>query len=275
MESIINFYEANEKDLLDYDKETINKLYKIIINTKNNLNNIDWFNNCSAIIEECVKIFSVLNYDYVYYIDYYIQKLKQSIPDNIDMIKLKSDHHYTIKKVNLYIKMLEYIKSLNYNDNIFFDKDKYNIIIDTYCIFCNLNEDICESIIEFYYNNYIIFYSKSSNYINVCIYHLDDLFGHKLFLTFRKNNITNKIKIYTYDTLFNTQEDFYKKIKMYDCWKIPDYPRKKNILQFININQIAECFSKKNNPDIEIMFFESNFVDVNKMLQYVKEFLNN
>ena len=275
MESIINFYKLNEKDLLDYDKETINKLYQIIINTKNNLNNNDWFNNCSSTIEECIKIFSVMNYDYVYYIDYYIQKLKQSIPDNIDVIKLKSEYYYIIKKINLYIKMLEYIKSLNYNDKIFFDKDKYNTIIDTYSIFFNLNENICESIIEFYSNNYIIFYSKSNNYINICIYHLDDLFGHKLFLTFRKNNITNKIKIYTYDTLFNTPDDFYNKIKMFDCWKMPDNPSIKNTTQFINIDQIAECFSKENNPDIKIIFFESNFVDANKMLQYVKEFLNN
>ncbi len=272
MESIINFYEANEKDLLDYDKETINKLYKSIINTKNNLNN-NWFNNCSEIIEECVKIFSVMNYNYIHYIDYYIQKLKHAIPYNVDLIELK--HRDIIKKVNLYIKMLEYMLLLNYNDKITFDNDKYHIIIDSYYIFCNLNKDISESIVEFYSNNYIIFYSKSNNYINVCIYHLNDLFGHKLFLTFRKNNITNKIEIYTYDTLFNTSEDFYNKIKISESWKILECPIKKNTTHFININQIAECFSKENNCDIKIIFCESNFVDTNKMLQFVKDFLNN
>lgn len=275
MESIINFYEVNEKDLLNYDKETITKLYQIIINTKNNVNNNDWYNNCYEIVEECIKIFSVMNFNYVHYIDYYIKKLKQTIPINIYMIDLKSEYYYIIKKVNLYIKMLEYIKLLNYNDKIFFDKDKYNIIIDTYYIFCNFNEDISESIVEFYSNDYIIFYSKSNNYINICIYHLDDLFGHKLFITFRKNNTTNKIKIYTYDTLFDTKEDFYKKIKMFEYWKIPDSPIKKNTTQFINIDQIAECVSKENNSDLKIMYFESNFVDVNKMLLYVREFLNN
>ena len=171
--------------------------------------------------------------------------------------------------------MLEYIKLLNYNDRVFFDKDKYNVIIDTYNIFNNLKNDVIESVVEWYSNNYIIYYSKSVDNTNICIYKLDDSFGYKLFLTFKKNNIIDNTVIYTYDILIDTQEEFYKKIKTFESWKMSDSPIKKNTIQLININQIAECFSKKKSNNLQILFFESNFVESNKMLQYVKEFLNN
>ena len=41
----------------------------------------------------------------------------------------------------------------------------------------------------------------------------------------------------------------------------------------INIKQIAECFDFK--EYVEIKFFEANYIDKLKMLEYVKDFLNN
>lgn len=274
MEPIINFYESNEKKLLDYDKNTINELYQIIIEEKNNLNYKIWFNRGSQIIKECVKTFSTMNPNYINYIDLYISELKKSIPSDIMIFSLQSKELDLIKKVNLYIKMLEYIKLLNYSDRVFFDKDKYNVIIDTYNMFNNLN-NITECMVEWYSNDYIIFYSNSNDNSKICIYQLDDLFGYKLFLTFAKNNITCEIIIYTCDVVINTKEDFYKKIKMFENWKLSNSPIKKNTQQLINIDQIAECFSKKESADLKILFLESNFVQSDKMLQYVSDFLNN
>ena len=269
MENLIKFYEFNEQKLLDYDKETINKLYDIIINAKNNLNNDIWEKTAKTIIKECDNTFSISNNNYIDSLDNYIPIVKDLLVNNNS---IKIENQYIIKKLNLYEQMLEYLKILNYSENVFFDKEKYEITINTYNIFFNLQKSITESIIEWHSNNYVFFYSKSNNNTNICIYGIDDLYGYKLFLTFRKENISNKIKIVLCDVIINSNNDFYKKIKIIENWKIQESSDKINNVHLINIEQIAECFS---NDNIKKEFCESNYVDVSKMLEYVGDFLDN
>jgi len=263
MDNIIKFYKLNEKDLINYNRDSINKLLFIIKDTADKMNNDDWVNNCTAIIEECVEVFSIMNFNYLCHVDDYIIKLRESIPHDIKTKIINGHHKYVIRKVNLYIQLLEYLKMVNYNTKVFFDKQKYDIVIDSYNIFFNLIEDINKSYVEWYSNNYIFYYSQSTKYTNICIYCLDDMFGYKIFLTLKINNLTNEIKLCIYDAVIKTREDFYNKIE-----KINDHrPR------FIDIEQIINCFSLSSN-DIAKEYHESNYVESFQMLQYVNYFLN-
>jgi hypothetical protein len=262
MEKIIKFYELNENDLVTYNKDTIDKLYKIIIDSKNKLKNEDLFNKCLMTIEECNEIFSIMNVNYMYYVDEYILKLKNCLLNNFEIENNNNTNKYIIRKTKLYIQLLEYLKIINYDGKVFFDVDKYNIVIDTYNIFFNLKPDIKKCHVEWYSNNYIFFCSKSTIYKNICIYYLDDLFGFRIFLTFKKNKLDNKIKLCVFDSIIKSEKDFYKKIE-----RLNNYS-----MHYINIKKIAKCFSI--NLNIDKSYSESNFVDENKMLKYVNIFLN-
>ena len=241
MEKIIKIYEHNEKDLMDHNKNLLDK--------------------CHSVIEDCTKIFSMTNLNDTHLIDSYIVKLKKCVSDNMERTKLNDEYKYIIRKVNLHIQLLEYLKIVNYNDEVVFDSDKYNIVVDAYNIFVSLKEDISKSYVEWCSNNYVFFYSQSTNYTNICVYYLDDLFGYKIFLTFKKNNLTNKIKICIFDVIIKCEKDFYNRIDNYK-------------LQFINIKQILNCFSM-DSDDITKEYQESNYINSQKMLQYVSIFLDN
>lgn len=263
MDKIIKFYELNEKDLINYNQDTIDKLYKLITDTKNKLYSSDWLEKCCTIIEECDEVFSIMNSCYIYFIDEYINKLKGCITNNMDTGNFNNLHIYTARKIKLYIQLLEYLKMINYDSKVFFDADKYDIVMNTYKIFFNLKGDINKCYIEWYSNNYILYYSQSLNYTNICIYYLDDLFGYKIFLSFKKNNFTEKIKLCVFDIIIKTEKDFYNRIEKMSNYK----------LHFINIKQIAKCFSL-NCDNVTTEYQESNFIDSSKMLQYVHVFLN-
>jgi len=276
MERIINFYDLNEKNLLAYDKETINQLYQLIVNEKKYLNN-DWISECYSVVNECIETFSTMNLNYMDYIDLYIERLKKSIPDEDILSNTQRNYHLVIRDINLYIQMLEYLKELNYSERVFFDKDKYQLMINTYNLFRRFdNQDDC--VVEFDSNHYIFFYSKSSKYVSICIYHIDDLFGYKLFLTFKKSIEEKEIIINTFDVMINSGEEFYKKVKMLKGWNLLDNPTKEHNMQLVDIEQIAQSFNKNSGETgykIEISYFESSFVDEDKMLQYVGTFLDN
>ena len=225
MDKIIKFYELNEKDLINYNQDTINKLYKMITDTKNKLYSSDWLEKCCTIIAECDEVFSIMNPCYIHFIDEYIIKLKRCIINNADTENFNNSHIYTARKIKLYIQLLEYLKKINYDSKVFFDADKYDIVMNTYNIFFNLKEDINKCYIEWYSNNYILYYSQSTNYTNICIYYLDDLFGYKIFLSFKKNNFSEKIKLCVFDIIIKTEKDFYNKIEKMSNYK----------LRFINI----------------------------------------
>ena len=263
MENTINFYEFDKNDLLSYSHDNTDELYTIITDANRKLYNDNWSNKCHALIKECTEIFSIINSNYVYFIDAYIIKFKKCLTNNEEIDNFNNTYKFFNRQIKLYIQLLEYLKIINYDNNVFFDTDKYNIVISAYDIFFNLKEDVNKSYIEWYSNNYIFYYSQSTNYTNICIYHLDDLFGYKIFMTYKKNNLTNKIKISVYDVIINTQVDFYNKIEKSTNSK----------LYFIKIEQLAKCFSINSN-NITKEYQESNFIDSCKMLQYAAFFLN-
>jgi len=261
MDNILSFFEINKTKLINYDQSTIDELYEIIIQTKNNLSINEWVKKSTIIIQECEEIFSIINYKYINFIDSYIIKLSKCIETQIECSTIEIT--YIVKKIKLYIQLLKYLKIIYFDKIIFFDELKYDIIIDTYNIFFNLNDDINKSYVEWITNNYIVFYSQSLNFTNICIYLLNDLYGYKIFLTFTKNNSNNTIKIYTFDCFIKTNKDFCNKFSIRNNYK--PYS--------INIKQIANCFNK-NNKNVIIEYLESNYIDKNKMLEYVRFFLN-
>ena len=120
MDKIIKFYELNEKDLINYNQDTINKLYKLITDTKNKLYSSDWLKKCCTIIAECDEVFSIMNPCYIHFIDEYIIKLKRCIMNNVDTENFNNSHIYTVRKIKLYIQLLEYLKMINYDSKVFF-----------------------------------------------------------------------------------------------------------------------------------------------------------
>jgi hypothetical protein len=271
MNKIIDFYELYESELLEYNKEYINKLYEIIIDEKKSFYNNNWNDYCDAIIDECSHFVSSMNNDYLYKTPHFILLIKDSL---LNHNSKKTENLYIVKKLNLYVQLFEYLKSLNHNTFVFFDKDKYELTINTYNIFLNFDVTILESMIEWYSNYFVFFYSKSNKYTNICIYKIDDLFGYKLFLTFRKDNIMNEIIINTCDTVIDSEEDFYNKINFTENWKVLDSFTQKNMSPLININLVAECFTNSN-INVKINFIESQYICVNKILKFVEDFLKN
>jgi hypothetical protein len=83
-------------------------------------------------------------------------------------------------------------------------------------------------------------------------------------MTFVENKITNKIKICIYNSIIMSEIDFYNKIKKKYIYK----------LDFINITKIPKYFSSKSDK-VLIEYQESNYIDANKMLQFINVFLNN
>jgi hypothetical protein len=263
MENIIKFYELNEIDLLNFNQSTVNQLYEIITDAKRKLYNDNWLNKSCAIIEECTEVFAIMNLGHIYYIDDYIIKLKKCIPDNADKTTLDNDHKYIARKVKLLIQLLEYLKIINYDGTVFFDACKYNLVVSTYNIFYGFKDDIKNSYVELYSNNYIFYYSLSGTNTNICIYYLDDLYDYKIFVTLKKNNFTGKIKLCIFDVIIKTERDFYNKIEQAGNYK----------LRFVDITQIAKCFSI-NSEDVTKEYQEANFINQTKMLEYVNIFLN-
>jgi hypothetical protein len=259
MDKIIKFYELNEKNLLNYDTNTINKLYSIITEEKENINNNEWLLKSNNLLEECNEIFSIMDCNYLLYIDSYITKLEECLINNNE-----NKNKYIIRKIKLYIQLLDYLKKINFDKEILFDFYKYNIIINTYDIFFNLQSDIQKCYVKWLSNSYIFFYSESEKTINICIYNLNDIYNYKIFMTFVENKITNKIKICIYNSIIMSEIDFYNKIKKKYIYK----------LDFINITKIPKYFSSKSDK-VLIEYQESNYIDANKMLQFINVFLNN
>jgi hypothetical protein len=273
METILTFFESNKDELLIYNKEKINDLYKIILNIKDNNYKIYWTKNCNDLLNELHNKFNFYNPQYIYNIHPLLYKLKNSISHIEDIYLQSLDDKILYKKIKLNIQLLEYLEALNYCETVFCDKEKYDIVIETYLIFNFFNENILKTYVEWYSNQYIIFYSKSINYINICIYELDDLFGYKLFITFRNNVLNNKKSISTYDIIIENSSDFYERLETIKNWKFSGSSIKNKTKLMINIEQIAECFNIKEN--VEIKYFEAIYIDKSKMLEYVKDFLDN
>jgi hypothetical protein len=266
MDKIIKFYELNEEDLINYRVDTIDKLYSLIREIKQMKTNKNWLEKSLSVISECDEFFSIINPNYVDYLDKYIDNLSNCLINYTFEKNTDEMCEKTVRKINLYIQLLEYLHMINYQENIFFDANKYYVTISAYNIFFNLKNEIEKCCIEWNSNNFILYYSQSINYTNICIYHLDDSFGYKIVLSFKKNNISEKIKLCVFDLIIKSEKDFYSKIERKN--KINGYAK-----HFINTKQIAKCFSS-NSSSVTIEYLESNFIDENKMLQYVNIFLN-
>lgn len=270
MDKILFFYENNKNNLQNYDKRTINELLDLLENISIN-DKENWIIKSKKVLELFNKEFSNFNSHYSFKINECLYNFKNINLGNIDYNILNSDEKDIYKKIKLNIKFLEYLQILNINKRVFCDKDKYDIIYDTYNIFNSfdcLNNDY---IVEWYSNQYIFFCSKNYNNVNICIYELDDMYGYKLFLTFKNNYDSNYISINIYDCVLNNAEDFYDKLET-KKWYFNNSPVKKNYNSLIDISQIAIEFNEPDNPNIK--FYESHYVEQNKMLEHVKDFLS-
>lgn len=271
LNEITSFYELYEKQLFSYNQEYINKLYEIINNAQNTLDENYWLTKCNNILIECKNIFSNMNYDYPENAIIY-SKIINVLLKKYDATKM--ENKYVIKKLNLYVQLFDYLIFLNNNEYVFFDKDKYDLTITTYNLFMNFNDNIINSHIEWYSNYVVCFYSKSNKYTNICIYKIDDFYGYKLFISLQKNNIFNTINIKVCDVFINSSDDFYNKLNFMENLKFSESSVNKNSLQFINIKEIGNFFVLKN-KNINIEFSESKYICSDKMLEFVKDFLHN
>lgn len=273
MEKILFYYNNNKNDLLNYNTEKLDEFFKLISEINFSYDCKSWFNECNNLLVEFYNNFNIYDSGYNFKICNMLEKFKKSVPSyiNINLLNLKEKDVY--RKIKLNIQLLEYLQTLNYNQKVFFDKEKYDIIISTYKIFYDFGDHIIESIVEWYSNQFIFFYSKSDHYINICIYELDDLHGFKLFLTVRNNLDKKKITIYAYDIIINDSSDFYEKLETIQKWNFINYPDKTKYIYLIDINKIANYFDilEKNN----IKYCESSYVDEKKMFSFIKDFLNN
>jgi hypothetical protein len=272
MEKIIKFYEENDKYLINYNKEHLDELYKLIKNERNTWNNNLWLNDCLNTIAKFMEIFTTIPFKYIDDVECYINKLSNCV-QNDDFTK-NLENVYIVKKIKLYIQFLHYLKKIYYVKKITFDKEKYDIIFYTYNIFCNFKNEMKELFVEYYSEDYIFFYSKSINYVNICIYQINELFGYKIYLSYRKEIETNKIKICTFDVIINTQHDFYNNFEKSSIILSKYTKYTKNSLQHIDVKQIGECFLM-DMSNVKIEFNESTFIKEQKMLSFVKTFLDN
>lgn len=283
MKSIKDFYKNNELKIKKYDRDSIEKLIEIIEREIINYDRINnWEINVMNILNEIDNFFGQMSWNYIYYIDLFIKKLKEleqfeseeskenkeskeskeSIPNPFNGIIQSLN-----KKIYINIQMLEHLKIFNHNPLLFFDNDKYNVVINSYRMFgdlIQLSDNIKEILIEWNSNNYLFFYIKRSCGIKICIYHYDDIFGYKLFLTFI--NIPPNIKINIYDIIINKPKDIKEKIR--NEFVIPTFSNEKKY--FINLNQIIEYINNTSDP--HIIFNESCHIGENKMIEYIKDF---
>lgn len=274
MEKLINFYDCYKKELLEYDKIYIDKLFSIIDEFKN-YNDEKWLLDANNIIYDCFNIVPNIYLNYSYYSQKYVKTIKMLLSNEHS----QNIKHYKITyKLNTILQMFNFIDHSLFNEKIFFDKSKYSITIDTYSIFLKLKKNIIECNIEWNTAGNMFFYSKTDEYINICIYTTDDFFGHKLFLTYRKNINNNHINIILYDDLIISEENFYNKLNGPIIWLISLNPEihLTNSLNFIDIEQIAKCFelnNDKNNINIELN--ESKYISIDGVLKFISDFLDN
>ena len=269
MDKILYFYENNKNNLQNYDKRCINELLELLENIS--MNDESWIIKSKKILDIFNEEFSIFNSHYSFKINEHLYNLKNINLVNIDYNILNTKEKDIFKKIKLNIKFLEYLQILNINERVFCDKDKYDIIYNTYNIFNSFDCLTNDYIVEWYSNQYIFFYSKNYNNINICIYELDDIYGYKLFLTFKNNYDNNNTSINIYDCILNNADDFYDKLETIK-WYFNNSSDKQNCNSLIDITQIALEFNKPDNPNIK--FYESYYVEQNKMLEHVKDFLS-
>lgn len=270
MEKIIKFYELEKDNLLLGDLTSVKNLCSLIETEKNNFSNGEIFKSSCLLIEELSEIFSLYDYKNINYVNYYIQQ----ITDKLKIFsKLKDNYLITQKKLNYFLNFLQYLKFINQCNKIIVSGEKYSILYESNIIFSNFSFNVLDARVEFYNDEYVFFYSKTEKHCNLCSYYLDDLYGFKLFITYKKNLFDNTIFIETFDTLIDNEYDFYKKINVCKNWKIIPSINNKHSLIHINVKDISECFFYKN-TNIKIKFGESIFVDLNKVFQFVIDFLS-
>jgi hypothetical protein len=269
MEKIINFYSEEKNNLLSGNLSSIERLCSLIESEQENLVNKTTLENSCLLVDELVEIFSLPNYKNANYADFYIGKITRTLNEIINVTK--PEILIIKKKLNCYKNFLQYLKYIHNNKKLLLTNEKYELLYDSYIMFGFF--DVSDAKVEFYSNDHILYYTKTNEYIKMCIYYLDELYGLKLFLTFRHNLINQKININVYDVLIESERDFYNKLSTPENWKLPYEFAKSNILQNINITSLAGCFSN-NDDNITIKFSESAYVDTNKMFEFLIDFLH-
>lgn len=260
METLLMFFENNKEELLNYNQTKIDKLYELI---KNNAFENLWNKTANILLN---NFYDNFDWNNITHIHYFITQFNNCIKnyEQKTKIEMSNEIYISYRKITLCIQLLEFIKLNNKQKIVIYNKEKHELNILINNTFCELSNNLYKLYTVWISNNIILFYSENYNFINLCIYEYDEIFGYKLFLTYRKNLTNDKKNILVCNTIIYNSNIFYTKLNIQN---------KENIKCINIIDEIAECFDNQNATQIK--FIETANIDKYKMLEYVKYFLDN